>query len=147
MTPVWAIDCDLRTSYCVGPMGVGRGPTPLAALVDAEFADQGIVLFEIASYVSFNRGAGSHAAMGQLAKWALWNVAQAAMLHQQTGIGVRILVSPSNVWTRGYALDVRHKMAIATEKKKDLREAEAMLWFYAHRPQDWVPLPDFLASF
>ena len=57
-----------------------------------------------------------------------------------------MLVAPSNVWTRGYDLKTRHKLAGCRQPKKDLRECEAMLWFYKQRPNDWVPLRDYLAS-
>jgi len=146
---ICAIDCDLRESFCVTDTGLfGRGATPFIAL---EYLSSGprpdTVLFEIASPVSFNRGAGGHAAMTQLAKWAIWNTAQAVHLHHfNFAWGARVLVAPSNVWARGYDLKTRHAMAKAKLAKKDLRECEAMIWFYRQRPQDWLPLPDYLAN-
>lgn len=147
---ICAIDCDLRTSYCVFEDGrAGRGETPFIALAECDggpFPDT--ILFEIASPVSFNRGASGHAAMTQLAKWAIWNAAQAMRLHMfawNRGFQ-RVLVSPSNVWTRGYDLKTRHALAKCKQPKKDLRECEAMLWFYRQRPQDWKPLPEYLAT-
>jgi hypothetical protein len=134
-------------SYCVADTGLSS-----RALHPREFFSMGypdLVLFEIASPVSFNRGASGHAAMTQLAKWAIWNVACAAELAEKIwGYPERqFLVSPSNVWTRGYDLKTRHALAKCKQPKKDLRECEAMIWFYRQRPQDWQPLPDYLASF
>ncbi|MEY2653886.1 MAG: hypothetical protein RLZZ524_914, partial [Pseudomonadota bacterium] len=104
-----------------------------------------IVLFEIASPVSFNRGAAGHAAMTQLAKWAIWNVACAVEI-DRISPRQRILVAPSNVWTKGYDLHTRHAMAKCVQKKKDLRECEAMIFMYRHAPALWKPLPEYLAT-
>lgn len=144
-----AFDCDLRESYCVSDTGiVDRGPNPLD-LYNRSVTHCGdiTVLFEIASPVSFNRAPGSNAAMYQLAKWAIWNVAFAAQLMEECGRDdAELLVAPSNVWTRGFDEKTRHAMAKCKQPKKDLRECEAMLWFYKHRPQDWKPLTEYLAN-
>jgi hypothetical protein len=148
-----AIDCDLRTSYCVSDdHRQGVGVSPFDAMDDmargAALPTPDIILFEIASPVSFNRAAGSHAAMYQLAKWALWNVSQAMRLHMflKSITTTKFLVAPSNEWTRGYDLKTRHAMARCQSKKKDLRECEAMMFFFAHYPQAWRPMPDYLAG-
>ncbi len=147
---ICAIDCDLRQSYCVFEDGrSGRGGGPSAALLDAGKGGPRpyTVLFEIASPVSFNRGAAGHAAMTQLAKWAIWNAAQAAnLVHLNAAFGIRVLVAPSNVWTKGYDLHTRHAMAKCVQKKKDLRECEAMIFMYRHAPALWKPLPEYLAT-
>lgn len=149
---ICAIDCDLRTSYCVFEDGrAGRGEDPCAALAACDHDRQApvptTILFEICSPVSFNRGASGHAAMTQLAKWAIWNVAQAATLWRfHDDHCIPFLVSPSNVWTRGYDLKTRHLIAKCKQPKKDLRECEAMIWFYKQEPTLWQPLPAYLSS-
>lgn len=146
---ICAIDCDLRESFCVTDTGLfGRGATPFIAM---EYLSSGprpdTVLFEIASPVSFNRQDGGQAAVTQLAKWAIWNTSFATHLSLfHTTRFIRFLVAPSNVWTHGYDLKTRHTMAKAKLKKKDLRECEAMLFFYKHSPKDWLPLPEYLAN-
>jgi len=114
------------------------------AVLSAGSGDLSIILFEIASPVSFNRGAAGHAAMTQLAKWAIWNVAWAMEINLR--LPGQVLVAPSNVWTRGYDLKTRHQIAGCTQPKKDLRECEAMIWFYKQRPTDWRPLAEYLAA-
>lgn len=145
-----AIDCDLRESFCVFADGrAGRGVCPFAALdTCASGPPPATLLFEIASPVSFNRGAAGHAAMTQLAKWAIWNTAQAMRLHMFCGNRgfQRLLVAPSNVWTHGYDEKTRHAIASCKAKKKDLRECEAMLFFHRLHPEDWVPLSTYLES-
>ena len=87
--------------------------------------------------------------MYQLAKWAIWNVAQATNLDfwmDGRGDSGVVLVAPSNIWTKGYELKARHAMARATSKQKDLRECETMIWFHSHHPANWVKLPDYLES-
>lgn len=142
---ILAIDCDLRQSYCVTDTGdTGRGADPYAALWNAGYALHGTVLFEIASPVSFNRGGQSSAIMHNLAKWAIWNVAWAAKLHESQK-DTTVLVCPSNVWTKGYDLKTRHLIAKCVQPKKDLREAEAMIYFYKQDPEPWLPLHEYLA--
>jgi hypothetical protein len=146
---ICAIDCDLRTSYCVTDTGLARrGADPMEAVPD-NLGPIDLILFEIASPVSFNRGASGHAAMYQLAKWAIWNTAWASRIDQSLRLahtGTRMLVSPSDEWTRGFDLKTRHAMAKCKQPKKDLRECEAMIWFYRARPACWKPLPDYLAT-
>lgn len=145
-----AIDCDLRTSYAVTESGHwGKGADPGDAL-DAIPGEVRIdrVLFEIASPVSFNRGAAGHAAMTQLAKWAIWNVAQAALLSFRLArdYHMDLLVAPSNVWTHGHELKMRHTVAGCKLKQKDLRECEAMIYYYKQAPTKWKPLAEYLAT-
>jgi len=146
---ICAIDCDLRESFCVTEGGAtSRAENPVKAIHDLGNAVAGslrTILFEIASPVSFNRGAAGFAAMTQLARWALWNMAQAVRL-DATFSACTILVSPSNVWTKGYDLKTRHAMAKCKQPKKDLRECEAMIFMYKHNPAVWKSLPEYLAS-
>jgi hypothetical protein len=150
---ILAIDCDLRTCYGVTSGGWHGAATDLDKLFDRMDEDgvpePDVLLFEIASPVSFNRGAAGHGAMTNLAKWALWNMAWGAKLNAMLAWvdqDHRLLVAPSNVWTKGYEEKARHKMCGAVRKKKDLRECEAMIWFYKHDPKAWKTLPDYLAG-
>jgi hypothetical protein len=145
---ICAIDCDLRESYCVDEEGnSGRGVDPARAIQALPHKGDAIsiYLFEIVSPVSFNRGAAGHAAMYQLAKWAIWNAVWASNMELEAGTA-KLLVAPSNEWTKGFDLKTRHAMARCQQKKKDLRECEAMIWFYKARPECWIPLPDYLAT-
>ena len=142
-----AIDCDLRKSYWASSNGTtGRAETPVACLQQHDLRTQ-IVLFEIASPVSFVRAPGQSASMYQLAKWAIWNVAQAAIVDGICmKVNAQLLVSPSNVWTHGHKLEVRHAMAGTTAKKKDERECQSMLWFHSKCPSNWITLNDYLSG-
>lgn len=148
-----AIDCDLRQSYAVASSGhAGKGATPLEALAaldsDRCFSNPERILFEIASPVSFSRGAAGHAAMTNLAKWALWNMHWATQLyHLSHRTKVPFLVAPSNVWTKGHKLEVRHAIAGCKQPQKDLRECEAMIYFYNLEPGVWVPIEQYMKSF
>jgi len=142
---ILAIDCDLRQSYCVREDGrANRGPDPFAAVGAFTLMPTDIIIFEIASPVSFNRGGQSSAIMHNLAKWAIWNVAWAAKLHESQE-DAAVLVCPSNVWTKGYDLKTRHLIAKCVQPKKDLREAEAMIYFYKQDPKPWLSLHEYLA--
>lgn len=149
---ILAIDCDLRQSYCVDSAGRAcRGPSPAALEPFPDIQAQDTVLFEIASPVSFNRGGQSSAIMHNLAKWAIFNVAQAALLDCKLRRAFQcpdypgLLVCPSNVWTKGYDLKTRHLIAGCKQPKKDLRECEALLYFYKQDPTPWLPLHEYLA--
>lgn len=151
MIPVIAaVDCDLHMSYCArDDGGFARDPRPVQAVVDAGSGDLSIILFEIASPVSFNRqdGANRTAIITNLAKWAIWNAAMAERVTTFFNApGRQVLVAPSNVWTHGYDLKTRHAMAKCKLPKKDLRECEAMIWFYKQRPADWLTLEAYLAN-
>lgn len=145
-----AIDCDLKTSYCVSDSGwSGRGLTPIAAVVDGLSAPAPLAgatfLFEIASPVSFNRSPGSDASVYHLARWAIWNVTWAVRMRAWVGKNT-FLVAPSNVWTKGHPEKTRHMIAGARLGKKDLRECEAMLFFHNLHPESWVNLSDYLRN-
>jgi hypothetical protein len=140
-----AIDCDLRKSYGVSVRGSAKltatGDDPRQVIGHLPITMGETILFEIASPLDYT---DSKAIAYNKRRWTIWNVAQAVLL-QEWNAYAKVLVAPSHKWTQGFALDVRHKMAGATLKKKDLRECEAMLFFYAAKPADWVPLSEFLA--
>jgi hypothetical protein len=115
-------------------------------MVDGPLEEPCTVLFEIASPVSFNRSPGSDASVYHLARWAIWNVAWALRTEAWLGEKHRLLVAPSNVWTKGHTEKVRHSVAGCKLAKKDLRECEAMLFFHRLHPESWVDLGTYLRS-
>ncbi len=137
-----AIDCDLRRMAIVFNDGRSKqlkwpwlGPE-LDTLQTCQ-----IVLFEIASAVDYT---DSKATAHNKRRWTIFNVATASMLHER--IGDRLLVAPSHVWTKGHKEKVRQSLAECHQPNHDLREAEAMLWFYFKDPNAWVPFSRFLAQ-
>jgi hypothetical protein len=105
------------------------------------------VLCEIAGPVDYT---DNKAVAHNKRRWTIWNVSAvtdiASAGRDSAGPGWDTLVSPSSDWTHGYELAVRHKLAKATAKQKDLRECEAMIWSYRVKPTAWRPLPQFLAE-
>lgn len=143
-----AVDCDLRTSYAVATDGsVNRAPQTIDA-VRGVWQPGVQVLFEIASAKDYTSNQNPGIAYNKR-RWTIHNIASAmglaGWLHGKDPL-LPLLVSPSSDWTRGFPLDVRHRMAGCVQKQKDLREAEAMLWFYQRHPDAWVPLTQFLAE-
>jgi hypothetical protein len=103
------------------------------------------VLLEVASPVSALRGMTQNRGVGfNLGKWMIYNIAFATEMALR--FNAALLVAPSNVWTKGYPLKVRHELAGCTAKKKDLRECEAMQFFYRKEPDAWVSFPQFVRS-
>jgi hypothetical protein len=143
MTLIAALDCDLRELTAVVSDGVRfqyRYPFPDGVLATLRYCD--IVLYEIASAVDYT---DSKAIAHHKRRWTIFNSAIAAWLDVNLReAGVKFLVSPSNVWTKGYPEKVRHKLATCKGSNHDIREAECMLWMYRQDPSAWVPLNQFL---
>lgn len=144
---VLACDCDL---HCLHAWDSARGKVCTAAPdIDAvalhirgEPVDT--VLFEIASPVSGSRSSVSGNAVNyQLMRWVIWNSSQAERLTWLLP-NQKILVAPSNKWTKGHPAEARHKLCQAKGSNHDLRECEAMIWYYRHEPETWVPLRQYL---
>jgi len=141
-----AIDCDLRRIHAVRADGsmICTGAPSLNLVMLALAGQTGDVLFEVASALDYT---DSKAIAHQKRRWTIWNIAQAQALHQWGyGSGLRVLVAPSHAWTMGYELTVRHRLAKCTAKNKDLRDAQAMLWFQARAPEKWTTFPEFLEN-
>lgn len=103
-----------------------------------------LVLFEISSALFYREGPR---AVYHTARWALWNMAMACELRQVCeASGVELLVSPSSGWTLGHGLAARHQIASCQQPEKNLREAEAMLYFHEHNPEPWVPMGTYLGA-
>lgn len=145
----YAIDCDLHKTYCVADDGrVVCKASPV--LTGVELAHGDTLLYEIASPMDYTPDGNKGIAYNKR-RWTIWNVAQAVQLDNDIlasalMVEANLLVSPSSKWTRGYELLARHKLAGCKLGEKNLRECEAMLWFYKHRPADWIPLEQFLAE-
>lgn len=57
-----------------------------------------------------------------------------------------LLVAPSSTWTQKYPEETRHIMAgCAGKNNHDLRECQAMIFFYTKQPSLWVPYAEYLA--
>ena len=142
---VVAIDCDLRSIYAVAAPGLiiaDDEPALTGKLIDALGAHD-VILFEIAGATDYS---DSKAIAHNKRRWTIWNVATAAVLDEalQERHMKKLLVAPSSVWTKGYTREQRHLMAKCTAKNKDLRECQAMLWFYDRDPTVWIPLDEYL---
>lgn len=141
-----AVDCDLRRIHAVTDAGqvICRSAPDLAPIEAWAYEHQaGTILFEVASALDYT---DSKAIAHQKRRWTIFNVAMAAHLDAfctRLG-GPQLVVAPSHVWTHGHPLATRHRIAQCMQPQKDLREAEAMLWFHRQAPGDWVPLSDWL---
>lgn len=90
---------------------------------------------------------GNSGVQYNLGKWLVFNAAIAgAAAVAVASLGIPLYVAPSNVWTRGYSREARHKLAKADATQKDLRECQAMIWSYQTTPSLWVLLDDYLAQ-
>lgn len=138
-----AIDCDLRKVYAAleGGRVVCKADPEARPIFEDHWPDW-TILFEIASALDYS---DSKAIAHNKRRWTIWNVAMAVRLDRHVrDTGGTFLVSPSHKWTRGHGREVRHALAKCQCTQKDLRECEAMIFMHHHRPQDWVPLQEFL---
>lgn len=133
-----AIDCDLHKLYAVCDHGpVFKAVKAHDAMTAMEEFKPDLVLFEIASPVDYSEMPGRSY---NKRRWMIYNIATAMKFH----LRFNVLVSPSSSWTHGYDREMRHKLAGCKAKQKDMREAEAMLWFYAKAPTRWMNLDNYL---
>jgi hypothetical protein len=139
--PRLAVDCDLRKIYAVDSAGAvvcSKSPDITPVVQWAQANPSGLVLFEVASALDYT---DSKAVAYNKRRWTIWNIAQATRLHASVP---HLLVAPSHVWTKGHHVDVRHRVAGALARNKDLRECEAMLWFHQRDPGAWTDYQQFL---
>jgi hypothetical protein len=112
-----------------------------------EVATHQVILIEVASGVST---AASSAEEYNRRKWAVANSFQIGWATRglaERGLLDRILVSPANLWTLGYAEETRDQMAsVAGTMNHDLRACAAMILFYQTNPGKWKPLLDYFQS-
>ncbi len=144
-----AIDCDLRRvhAWCDQCGEVSKAHPNLGKILQHCDKHSGTVLFEISSPVGYGH-IESRAAAHVWTRWALWNISTGTFLDSVLRIGGKyeLLVSPSNLWTHGYTLKVRHAAAQASASTKDVRECQTMLWMHQHQPTDWIPLAQYLEN-
>lgn len=137
-----ALDVDLKKIYAVSCSGdVLAKAEPDRTQVSSALAkfDPDLVLIEVASPVMYVASSG---AIHNVIRWSLWNITTAEYLASR----FKVLVAPSHVWTKGHNLKVRHDVAKCTQKQKDLRECEAMMYYYHANPTAWLPLPQYLGN-
>ncbi len=114
----------------------------------AGLEEKPILLAEVASQVDYTDDSGNAGQAYNKRRWMLFNIAMAARLDSwwQRITGADLLVSPSSKWTMGYAEAYRHAAAKVTATNHDLREAEAMIFFYRGKPKNWVPFMTYLGD-
>lgn len=144
--PTLAIDCDLRKIYATDNTGrVHAKAEPDARTGIHRYIEanpNSCVLFEIASPLFYRE---SPRAVYHTARWALWNMAMARFIEEDCDYhGIEFLVSPSSSWTMGHGLLARHRIAACQQPEKNLRETEAMIFFYQHNPDQWLSLKEYL---
>jgi len=142
-----AIDCDLRKLYYVDELGNALRAESITELVEQFMTvpAPSTLLFEIAGATDYTKEKGPGVAYNKR-RWTIYNAVAAGALSAILPVQVKMLVSPSSLWTRRFELTVRHKMAGCKQKQKDLRECEAMMWFHRHYPAAWTPLADYLET-
>lgn len=142
-----ALDIDLHKIYAVSDEGAILAKaepnihTVIGALGYLGGPGRGDdrVLVEVASPVMYIK---DPAVVHNVIRWALWNITAACLLDSE--LNARVRVAPSHVWTRGHALKVRHEVAGCKQKQKDLRECEAMIFYYNANPSAWKTMADYL---
>jgi hypothetical protein len=150
---IYAIDCDLHRACCVAENKTIVEHKSMDRIFDTlpGLVRQGdVVLFEIASAINYRTAktvAEQRAMTHQTTRWMLYNVWAAGVLAARlAATEARMFVAPSNVWTKGYSEEQRRLLARCTRPNHDLREAEAMIWFYRATPTDWVPLDQWASA-
>lgn len=140
-----ALDVDFKKIYAVtdgGEVLLKASPE----IVWPAILENDTILMEVSSPVMYIRDIK---VVYNVVKWALWNMAIAQRIDsavQQFSGTPRFLVAPSHVWTCGHPLKVRHEVAKCVQKQKDLRECEAMIYYYKQDPSKWVPLTKYLEN-
>lgn len=143
---ITALDIDLRKIYAVTDQGqvIAKAQSSVDTVVLGlqDSLDNGdTVLIEVASPVMYIK---DPAVVHNVIRWALWNITAAQKI--SSSLKCKVLVAPSHVWTHGHNLEVRHAVAGCKQKQKDLRECEAMIYYYKQDPSKWIPLPKFLEN-
>lgn len=145
-----ACDIDLRKCYAVADTGdiVCKKTDSLhpAYLYSMRKATTPVILLcEIGSPLLYGDLQEKQKMELNKLRWLIWNIAEITRFNTFLGgPGNALLVSPSHKWTMGHSEAVRQKAAMATHKERNLRECEAMLFFYKHHPENWVPLAKYL---
>lgn len=147
------VDCDLHRLHAWDSndgLVCKNAPTILPIVTKvAEYARVGktcLVLFEIAGQPYANKF--TPGAMRNWTRWAEFNVASALRLECMLSPLPRasLLVATSDKWTKGYELHVRHTVAKCRASSKDVREAEAMIFFYKNDPGKWQTIDQYMEA-
>lgn len=141
---IYACDCDLRAAYVMASDGaqIFNGvPARVLAHWAAFLSADDTLLFEIASATDYTDRENNKGKAYNKRRWMIYNLATAGMVGS---VFPRLLVAPSSTWTRGYNLTMRHTLAKADARNKDLRECQTMIFMHRLRPQDWCPLDEYL---
>lgn len=140
---VIAVDCDLRRihAWCSERGRVCYKAPDIQRILDYTRATD-TVIYEIAAPIPFRDG--NHR---KFLSWMAYNNAIAGALHELC-CAKSFLVAGSTVWTLGYPEKDRHLLAGLDTKKDnhDLRECQAMIYFYSTNPGTWLPYPKYLES-
>ncbi len=138
-----ALDVDFHKIYAVSDLGhvLYKAESSRDAVIAGlnEYARGHKVLMEVASPVMYIRDIK---VVYNVVKWALWNLTTAQFI--DSNCEFEFLVAPSHVWTCGHNLALRHEVAGCKQKQKDLRECEAMIFYYKQDPEKWVVLDKYL---
>ncbi len=145
-----AVDCDLRRIHAwdseVGKVCY-KSPdlNDLLRHLELHRNNEYTVLYEIASATDYTDEAGG-AVRYNKRRWMLWNMATAVALSDKLAVrGVTMLVSSSQSWTLGYSEEQRREICHPDKSNHDLRECQAMLFFYKSNPGLWQPLSQYLS--
>ncbi len=142
-----AVDCDLRRIHAWDSESgkvCYRSPDIGDLLRHVDQVAPKLVLYEIASATDYT-DAHSAAIRYNKRRWMLYNMYTAGTLYHMLAIrGVDMLVSPSQLWTKGYSEEQRKEIAKCDASNHDLRECQAMLFFHSNSPKQWTPLTTFL---
>lgn len=141
-----ALDIDLRKIYAVTDLDqiIAKAQPSVDVVIlglQDSLDNDDLVLIEVASPVMYIKDPG---VVHNVLRWALWNITAAQRI--VSSLACPVLVAPSHVWTHGHSLDVRHGVAGCKQKQKDLRECEAMIYYYKQDPSKWKPLPVYLGA-
>ena len=142
MANVVAVDIDLRSCHYWGD-GDERGTGVLPGTVYREICqlEPALVLLECAS---------PHLYAGvvheKTLSWMIYN--SAVVQYLACELPMDVLVSPSSRWTKQYGDKERWKLAGIPERyaNKHIRDCRAMVWFYRHDPEAWMPWWDYLGT-
>lgn len=140
---IYATDCDLRRLHIVANdkriLVKGKSMDIALAVMSEVVGPKDKILYEIAGPVDYtdNKAIAHHKR-----RWTIYNSAAAARF-DATFPG-QVLVAPSSSWTNGFKEKERHALAGCRLSTHDLRECEAMLWFFGKNPDKWVTLDAFL---
>jgi hypothetical protein len=147
------VDCDLHKLYAWDSTSglVCKAEPSILPIVNraAEYSRVGktcLVLFEIAGQPYANKF--TPGAMRNWTRWAEFNVASAFRLECRLAAlpRVSLLVATSDRWTKGHELHVRHAVAKCRASSKDVREAEAMVFYYKNDPSRWQTVDQYMEA-